>query len=318
MAEDRPIAISSSGHLGPDEVAQAYLRHRKAGIRPRRGPRVLRRRCPRALGGSRARAAAPQGRGRRRRAGGEPGHRRGDPHDGSRPGDRPGAARRPRGGDRHAGKSRSPRRRIWWPRPSAANRRHAPTPRRHPPSRPPPSRTEREQAYRQAEQEAAARLEAARHESDELLERARVECRSMVQQAQELRTKVLTDLTNRRRVLHLQIEQLRAGRERLSETIQGARRSVDDIADDLLRAEDEARLAAEAAGRTAAGPAGARRDTESSVEAPAETTSGSSLDTPPGARRATVAGLGPRIGLPGRAEGEHGTAASARRRRVFD
>ena len=64
---------------------------------------------------------------------------------------------------------------------------------------------------------------------------------------------MLTDLTNRRRVLHLQIEQLRAGRERLSETIQGARQSVDDIADGLLRAEDDARLAAEAAGRSAAG-----------------------------------------------------------------
>ncbi len=112
---------------------------------------------------------------------------------------------------------------------------------------------ERELAHRQAEQEVSGRLEAARREAEELLERARAECRSMVQQAQDLRTKVLTDLTNRRRVLHLQIEQLRAGRERLSETIQGARQSVDEIADDLLRAEDEARLAAEEAGRTAAG-----------------------------------------------------------------
>jgi cell division septum initiation protein DivIVA len=112
---------------------------------------------------------------------------------------------------------------------------------------------ERDSAHRQAEQEASARLEAARREAEELLERARGECRSMVQQAQDLRTKVLTDLTNRRRVLHLQIEQLRAGRERLSETIQGARQSVDQIADDLLHAEDDARLAAEEAGRTAAG-----------------------------------------------------------------
>ncbi len=112
---------------------------------------------------------------------------------------------------------------------------------------------ERDVAHRQAEQEASARLEAARREAEELLERARGECRSMVQQAQDLRTKVLTDLTNRRRVLHLQIEQLRAGRERLSETIQGARQSVDQIADDLMRAEDDARLAAEEAGRTAAG-----------------------------------------------------------------
>jgi len=111
---------------------------------------------------------------------------------------------------------------------------------------------ERTQAHRQSELEAASRLEAARLESEEMLERTRAECRSMVQQAQELRTKVLTDLSTRRRVLHLQIEQLRAGRERLSETIQEARLSVDHIADDLLRAEDEARLAAEVAGRNAA------------------------------------------------------------------
>lgn len=111
---------------------------------------------------------------------------------------------------------------------------------------------EREEARRHAEQEVKDQRESARRESEELIERTRIECRSMVQQAQELRTKVLTDLSTRRRVLHLQIEQLRAGRERLSEAIQEVRLSVDHIADDLLRAEDEARLAAEMAGRHAA------------------------------------------------------------------
>ncbi len=52
--------------------------------------------------------------------------------------------------------------------------------------------------------------------------------------------------------MHAQIEQLRAGRERLAETIDGVRRSVDGIADDLFTAEDQAREAAEVAGRTAA------------------------------------------------------------------
>lgn len=112
---------------------------------------------------------------------------------------------------------------------------------------------ERDRVRREAEQDALALGDAARHEAEEMIEHTRTECRSMVQQAQELRTKVLTDLTNRRRVLHLQIEQLRAGRERLSEAIQEVRLSVDHIADDLLRAEDEARVAAEAAGRSAAG-----------------------------------------------------------------
>ena len=82
----------------------------------------------------------------------------------------------------------------------------------------------------------------------------------MVQEAQELRAKVLADLTRRRRVLHSQIEQLRAGRERLAETITGVRNSVDVIADELFRAEDEARLAAEEAGRQAAAQVDGRDD----------------------------------------------------------
>jgi DivIVA domain-containing protein len=104
----------------------------------------------------------------------------------------------------------------------------------------------------QADQQVAADLEAARLESEELLAQAREECRQMVEEAQGLRARVLADLSKRRKVLHAQIEQLRAGRERLSETVQDVRRSVDTIADELFAAEDNARLAAEAAGRQAA------------------------------------------------------------------
>jgi DivIVA domain-containing protein len=100
-------------------------------------------------------------------------------------------------------------------------------------------------------QQVAARLEEARSESDELVARAREECRAMVEEAQGLRARVLADLSRRRKVLHAQIEQLRAGRERLAETVQDVRRSIDVIADDLFAAEDNARLAAEAAGREA-------------------------------------------------------------------
>ena len=81
--------------------------------------------------------------------------------------------------------------------------------------------------------------------------RAREACRSMVEEAQGLRARVLADLSKRRKVLHAQIEQLRAGRERLAETVHDVRRSIDLIADDLFAAEDNARLAAEAAGREA-------------------------------------------------------------------
>ena len=126
------------------------------------------------------------------------------------------------------------------------------------------AQTEAELAERSAESEAAierlrdrtsqqadARLEAARQDAEALLAEAREQCRSMVDEAQGLRARVLADLSKRRKVLHAQIEQLRAGRERLAETVQEVRRSIDVIADDLFAAEDNARLAAEAAGREA-------------------------------------------------------------------
>ena len=111
---------------------------------------------------------------------------------------------------------------------------------------------------RHAQEEATARLDSAKLEAESMVTQAREECRAMVQEAQELRARVLADFTRRRRVLHSQIEQLRAGRERLAQTIGDVRTAVDQIADELFRAEDEARLAAEAAGRQiAAQPDGA-------------------------------------------------------------
>ncbi len=104
----------------------------------------------------------------------------------------------------------------------------------------------------EAEARSAALVEAARAESDELRSRTKEECRAMLEEVQQLRARVIADLSRRRRALHSQIEQLRAGRERLAETIDGVRRSVDVMADDLLAAEDNAREAAEAAAREVA------------------------------------------------------------------
>jgi DivIVA domain-containing protein len=108
------------------------------------------------------------------------------------------------------------------------------------------------EVQRRAHEEATIRLESAEAEAKALLEKSRAECRAMVHEAQELRARVLSDLTRRRRALHGQIEQLRAGRQRLAETIGGVRRVVDEVTGDLSRAEDEARRAAEEAGRHAA------------------------------------------------------------------
>ena len=101
------------------------------------------------------------------------------------------------------------------------------------------------------ELQSAATMEKARHEADAMVELARETCRSMVEEAQGLRARVLADLSKRRKVLHVQIEQLRAGREQLAETVHDVRRSVDTIATELFAAEDNARQAAEAAGRDA-------------------------------------------------------------------
>jgi DivIVA domain-containing protein len=116
---------------------------------------------------------------------------------------------------------------------------------------------EAEDLARRAGEDAAATIDKARQQADALLNQARVESRAMLQEAQDLRTKVLGDLTRRRRILHSQIEQLRAGRERMAETITGVRAAVDAIAVDLSRAEDEARVAAEEAGRHVAAQEGA-------------------------------------------------------------
>ena len=80
-----------------------------------------------------------------------------------------------------------------------------------------------DELVRHAHEEATASIDKARLESEALVAQARAECRAMVQESQELRAKVLADLQRRRVVLHSQIEQLRAGRERLAETITGVR-----------------------------------------------------------------------------------------------
>jgi len=102
------------------------------------------------------------------------------------------------------------------------------------------------------EQQVSAALDKVRTDAEQMTERARAEGRVMVEEAQALRARVLADLSRRRKVLHAQIDQLRAGRERLAETVNDVRRAVEAIAEDVFHAENEARLAAEVAGREAA------------------------------------------------------------------
>jgi DivIVA domain-containing protein len=103
----------------------------------------------------------------------------------------------------------------------------------------------RESALAEAEQ----LREAARRDADALAARASSEYQETVQAAHALREKILSDLARRRKLGSVQIEQLRAGRERLLDAYVVVRRTLDDVTDELQRADAEARAAADAVGR---------------------------------------------------------------------
>ncbi len=104
----------------------------------------------------------------------------------------------------------------------------------------------------EAEKAAAAILAGAEAQATEEIDRAKAEGRAMVTEAQAVRERVLKDLARRRRVAHQQLEQLRAGRERLLEAYRVVRSTLDEATRELTVAEVEARAAAERAALRAA------------------------------------------------------------------
>ena len=101
-------------------------------------------------------------------------------------------------------------------------------------------------------EESTAVRERAASEAAAELEAARMQGKEMVGEAQAVRERLLGDLARRRRLAHVQIEQLRAGRERLLEAYRVVRRTLDEATEELTVAEAEARVAAEAAARRTA------------------------------------------------------------------
>jgi DivIVA domain-containing protein len=103
---------------------------------------------------------------------------------------------------------------------------------------------------REAAQADAERVkQAAQNDAEAVAAQAASECQETVQAAQALREKILTDLARRRKLGSVQIEQLRAGRERLLDAYMVVRRTLDETTDELQRADAEARAAADAVGR---------------------------------------------------------------------
>ncbi len=89
----------------------------------------------------------------------------------------------------------------------------------------------------------------ARADAEEVRQQTEQERREMIESAQALRERVLADLAKRRRVATIQIEQLRAGRERLIESYAVVHRTLDEVQGELQRADAEARAAADEVGR---------------------------------------------------------------------
>jgi DivIVA domain-containing protein len=117
-----------------------------------------------------------------------------------------------------------------------------------------------EQSSRQAQESSDRMVAVAQTDAAQVTERARVEADSIRRKAEQeraltleganaTRDRILEDLVRRRKVAEIQIEQLRAGRERLMESYAVVRRTLEEAQSELSRADAEARAAADEVGR---------------------------------------------------------------------
>jgi len=106
-----------------------------------------------------------------------------------------------------------------------------------------------------AEVERVGLLERAQRDVDDNLSEVETRARKLVEDAEADRTRVLTDLGRRRRMVNSQVQQLRAGRERLLDAYRVVRRTLDEVSEELERVEVEARSASTEAARRLAGRA---------------------------------------------------------------
>ena len=100
-----------------------------------------------------------------------------------------------------------------------------------------------------AEADARAIRDQAQAEAEAAIQAARSHGKEMVAEARAVRERMLGDLSRRRRVAEVQLEQLRVARDRLVEAYDVVRRTLEEVTAELAAAEPEARLAAEAVGR---------------------------------------------------------------------
>lgn len=108
----------------------------------------------------------------------------------------------------------------------------------------------------------------ARLEAEEIVEESRNHGREMVNEAQMVRERMLRDLARKRQTGRAQIEQLRAGRDRLLDALTTVQTSLDTAIEDLVTSVPEARTAANRAGlRISSEPTPTTDDLEAEIEA---------------------------------------------------
>ena len=106
---------------------------------------------------------------------------------------------------------------------------------------------EAEQATAQIREYAETQRANAEAEAAGIIEASKQQGREMVQEAKEVRQRMLDDLANRRQTLRQQIEQLQAGRDRLSAAYDIVRETLAVATEELHVALPEGRLSAEVA-----------------------------------------------------------------------
>ena len=111
-------------------------------------------------------------------------------------------------------------------------------------------RSEAEQAAASVVAEAEAAAEQSRTNVSVERESADADANRIIREAELTRRQILEDLARRRSAARRQIEQLRAGRERLLASHETVRRALDEISEELTISMSEARAAAETAGHT--------------------------------------------------------------------
>jgi DivIVA domain-containing protein len=94
----------------------------------------------------------------------------------------------------------------------------------------------------------AKRSEEAEAEAAAIIAAAEERGREMVGEAQSVRERMLKDLSRKRKVAVVQLEQLLAARQRLLDAYDVVRQNLDSVTDELSGAEEQAKLAAEVAG----------------------------------------------------------------------